>query len=59
MGTPSLELIVIDRRRLFLIAVLAIAPAIAACGSITGNDDPPPPPPPADSTGFKDIKVWG
>lgn len=49
----------IDRRRLFLIAVLAVAPAIAACGNITGNDDPPPSPPASDSTSFKDSRVWG
>lgn len=48
----------IDTRRLLVIAMLAIAPAIAACGSITGNDDPPPPPPPADSTHF-DVRPWG
>lgn len=49
----------IDSRRLLLVALLTIAPAIAACGSITANDDPTPPPPPADSTGFREIKPWG
>ena len=43
----------IDTRRLLVIAMLAIAPALAACGSITGNDDPPPPPP------AFDVKPWG
>lgn len=48
----------IDTRRLLLIALLAVAPAIAACGSITGNDGPTAPPP-ADSTGLREVKPWG
>ena len=49
-----------NSRRLLLVALLTIAPALAACGTITGNDDPPPPPPPpADSTGFRETKPWG
>ena len=46
-----------NTRRLLLIALLTIAPAIAACGSVTGNDVPPPPPP-VDSTRF-DNRPWG
>ena len=60
MVTPSSGVTnVIDTRRLLLIALLAVAPAIAACGSITGNDGPTAPPPPADSTGLREVKPWG
>jgi len=48
----------VDTRRLFLVALLTVAPVLAACGTPTGNDDPTPPPPPADSTRF-DNKPWG
>jgi len=42
-----------------LVALLTIAPALAACSTPTGNDDPTPPTPPADSTGRKDVMPWG
>ena len=47
----------IETRRLLLVALLTIAPVLAACGTPTGNDDPPPPPPPTDSTAF-DQRPW-
>jgi len=47
----------IETRRLLMIALLTIAPVLAACGTPTGNDDPPPPNPPTDSTAF-DQRPW-
>ncbi len=49
----------INSRRLLVVALLVIAPAIAACGSITAHDDPTSPDSPADSTAFGETKTWG
>ncbi|QJR36099.1 hypothetical protein [Gemmatimonas groenlandica] len=49
----------IDSRRLLLVALLTIAPLVAACHTPTGNDgDDPNTPPPADTT-RKDVRPWG
>jgi len=51
---------VIDSRRLLLVAMLVVAPALAACGSITAADGPSSLQPPADSLVRRDeIKPWG
>lgn len=58
---PSLELFMTDRRRrLVLVAMLAVAPLVAACsGSPTGVDDVSTPSA-ADSTKVRtDHKPWG
>jgi predicted small lipoprotein YifL len=49
---------VIVSRRLLLVALLVVAPALAACGSITAADGPSTPPP-ADSTARYETKPWG
>jgi hypothetical protein len=50
----------IDVRRLFLVAVVSVAPILAACSAPTGNDDDPTGDPPAgqDST-KRDQRPWG
>jgi hypothetical protein len=50
---------VIDRRRLLLVALLTIAPVLAACGSLTAPADGPSNPPPADTTARYETKPWG
>jgi hypothetical protein len=60
LGIPFPEYAMIDSRRLLLVALLTIAPLVAACHTPTGNDNnDPTPPPPADTTGRKDLKPWG
>ncbi len=49
----------IDSRRLLLVALLAIAPLVAACDSPTGIDSDDPTAAPADSTARKDVRPWG
>jgi hypothetical protein len=51
---------VIDSRRLLLVALLVVAPALAACGSITAADQPSSPSP-VDSIAPRrdEIKPWG
>lgn len=58
LGIPFPEYIVIDSRRLLLVALLTIAPLIAACQTPTGNDNNDPTTPPADTT-RKDVRPWG
>ena len=49
----------IESRRLLLVALLTIAPLVAACHAPTGTDnDNPTTPPPADTT-RKDTRPWG
>lgn len=59
LGIPLPEYVVIDTRRLLLVALLTIAPLVAACHTPTGNDTTDPTTPPADTTGRKDAKPWG
>lgn len=46
-------------RRLFVLVALAIAPAIAACGTLPTAGDEPSTTPPADTTSRKDNHPWG
>lgn len=45
-------------RRLFVLVALALAPAIAACGTMPTSGDDPSTPPPADTTRRKDTQPW-
>ncbi len=59
LGIPFPEYDVINSRRLLLVALLTIAPLVAACQTPTGNDNGDPnTPPPADTT-RKDVRPWG
>ncbi|GEM_PF-2325167 len=49
----------IDSRRLLLVALIAIAPLVAACHTPTGTEGGDPPPSPTDTTGRRDLKPWG
>ena len=59
MGIPFPEYIVIDSRRLLLVAVLTIALLVAACHTPTGADNNDPNSPPAVDTTRRDAKPWG
>ena len=59
MGIPFPEYIVIDSRRLLLVALLTIAPLVAACHTPTDSDNNDPTSPPAADTTRRHTKPWG